>query len=88
MEILIDSAEIEAIRQALATGFVAGVTTNPTLLRRAGVRAAEVPDLARQALALGAREVHLQAYAGDVEGMLSALEPGGVFNREGDVLSR
>ena len=24
----------------------------------------------------------------DVEGMLSALEPGGVFNREGDVLSR
>ena len=69
MRILIDSAEIAAIRQALATGFVAGVTTNPTLLRRAGVRAVGVPDLARQALAAGARELHLQVYAADTDSM-------------------
>jgi transaldolase len=82
MEILIDSAELEAIRQAFASGFVGGVTTNPTLLRRAGVRAAQVPDLVREALILGAREVHLQTYASDAEGMfsegqaLAALAPG------------
>src|SRR5262245_35575267 len=71
VRILIDSAEIAAIRQALATGFVAGVTTNPTLLRRAGLRAAGVPDLARQALAAGAQELHLQVYSADAAGMVA-----------------
>jgi len=81
MNILIDSAAIDDIRHALGTGFVAGVTTNPTLLRRAGVRADGVPELARQALAAGAREIHLQVYAADVAGMLAearqliALDP-------------
>ena len=71
MRIMIDSAEREAIQQALDTGFVGGVTTNPTLLRRAGVRAGEVEALARQALAWGARELHLQVYAPDAAGMLA-----------------
>jgi transaldolase len=70
MKILIDSAEREAIRHALGTGFVYGVTTNPTLLRRANVRAADAPDLARQAIAWGAREIHLQVYAPDAAEML------------------
>lgn len=85
MQILVDSAEVDAALAALATGFVAGVTTNPTLLRRAGVRAAAVPDLARRLLAEGAGELHLQAYAADAAGMLregrelAALAPGRVF---------
>jgi transaldolase len=74
MNILIDSADIAAIRRALGSGFVAGVTTNPTLLRRAGVRAAQVPDLAREALAAGARELHLQVYAADAGGMLAEAQ--------------
>src|SRR6266508_1580981 len=81
MNILIDSAAIDDIRHALDTGFVAGVTTNPTLLRRAGVRAAAVPTLVQQVVAAGAREIHLQVYAADVAGMLAealqliALDP-------------
>lgn len=71
MRIMIDSAEREAIQQALDTGFVGGVTTNPTLLRRAGVRVSEVEGLARQALAWGAPEIHLQVYAPDAAGMLA-----------------
>jgi len=71
MNILIDSAIIGEIERALGTGFVAGVTTNPTLLRRAGVRAAAVPELVRQAIAAGARQIHLQVYAADVAGMLA-----------------
>jgi len=81
MRIYVDSAERDAIRAALATGWVWGVTTNPTLLRRAGVRAAGVPGLVRDALAAGARELHLQTYADDAAGMvaegreLAALDP-------------
>jgi transaldolase len=70
MQIFIDSAAREDIRQALDTGFVYGVTTNPTLLRRAGVRAADLPELARQVIAWGAREIHMQVYAADADGML------------------
>jgi len=70
MRILVDSADLGAIRDALKTGFVAGVTTNPTLLRRAGVSRSGVPALARAAFAAGAGEVHLQAYAEDTPGMI------------------
>jgi transaldolase len=59
VRLFIDSAEIAAIRQALATGFVAGV------------RATKVETLARQALDAGARELHLQVYASDTAGMLT-----------------
>src|SRR6476469_3566630 len=70
MRIYIDSADIGEIREALATGYVHGVTTNPTLLRRAGVRADAVPRLVEEAVALGARELHLQTYADNTEGIL------------------
>ena len=53
MKILVDSADLDAIRDALRTGLVAGVTTNPTLLLRAGVSRSGVPALARAALAAG-----------------------------------
>jgi transaldolase len=78
MRIYIDSADLSEIKEALATGYVYGVTTNPTLLRRAGVRASEVPELARQAVAQGAKELHLQTYAADTEGII----------REGTELAR
>lgn len=70
MRIYVDSANIDEIAEALASGYVYGVTTNPTLLRKAGVRAGGVPALARAAIDHGAREVHLQVYAGDTAGML------------------
>ncbi|MDQ3928506.1 MAG: transaldolase, partial [Chloroflexota bacterium] len=70
LRIYIDSADLVEIREALVSGYVHGVTTNPTLLRRAGVRADAVPDLAQQVLAYGARELHLQTYAEDVQGII------------------
>ncbi len=70
MRIYIDSADISEIEEALATGFVYGVTTNPTLLRRAGVKASAVPDLARQAIAFGANELHLQTYSDTLAGIV------------------
>jgi transaldolase len=38
MKLLVDSAEIDAVRAARALGCLDGVTTNPSLLARAGVR--------------------------------------------------
>ena len=69
MHIFIDSAEVQTIEQALKTGYVYGVTTNPTLLQRANVRIQQVPSLAQQIIELGARELHLQVYAEDSNGM-------------------
>jgi len=69
MRIYIDSADITEIREALATGFVYGVTTNPTLLRRANLQADQVSRLAHDAIAAGAREIHLQTYSESAEEM-------------------
>lgn len=70
MRIYIDSADITEIKDALATGYVYGVTTNPTLLRRASVRVGDVAGLARQALDLGAKELHLQAYSAGADAIV------------------
>jgi len=70
VHIFIDSADIQTIEQALNTGYVYGVTTNPTLLQRANVRIQQVPSLAKQIIGLGAHELHLQVYAEDATGML------------------
>ena len=81
MRIYIDSADMTEIKEALASGFVYGVTTNPTLLRRAGVRAAVVSDFTQRVIAFGVKELHLQTYSGTRAGiieegtMLSELAP-------------
>ncbi len=81
MRLYIDSADIRDIEEALASGYVYGVTTNPTLLRRAEVRAGAVPALVRQVFALGAKEMHVQTYADEPESImregmkLGELEP-------------
>ncbi len=63
MRLYVDSADFTAIRQALGIGYVSGVTTNPTLLRRAGLRRGDIPSLVRAAVDAGAGEVHLQVLA-------------------------
>ena len=70
MHIFIDSADIQSIEQALDTGYVYGVTTNPTLLQRANVHIQQVPPLAKQIIGLGAHELHLQVYGEDAAVML------------------
>lgn len=73
LRLFLDSAERTALQHWLPTGLFAGVTTNPTLLRRAGV-ACTVPalaELAREAVALGASEVHLQAWGTTAEALLA-----------------
>lgn len=70
----LDSADLTALRQCLPHPVVHGVTTNPTLLQRAGVTRATLPALLTTCLELGARQVQAQVHAADTEGMLADAE--------------
>lgn len=71
LHLLLDSADPAQWREWLPSGLFRGVTCNPTLLRRAGqpCTIGNLAALSRQALALGAREVHLQAWGADAEAL-------------------
>ena len=56
----LDSADLGELRACLPHPVVHGVTTNPTLLRRAGVSRAALPGLLQAILDLGARQVQAQ----------------------------
>lgn len=69
LQLLLDSADPAAWRQWLPSGLFRGVTTNPTLLRRAGQPCTlqRLGRLAAEALELGAQELHLQCWGADAE---------------------
>lgn len=56
----LDSADIAALKELLPNPLVYGVTTNPTLLKRAGVTWRDLPRLADELFSLGVRALHLQ----------------------------
>ena len=68
LRLLLDSADPAAWRQWLPTGLFHGITTNPTLLKRAGQPCdlASLRALSHEALALGVQELHLQAWGADL----------------------
>jgi TalC/MipB family fructose-6-phosphate aldolase len=65
VRLYLDTADRAAAEGLLDTGLFAGVTTNPTILQRAGVGVAEIPEIYRWATAAGAREVFFQAWGED-----------------------
>ncbi|MEB3263795.1 MAG: transaldolase family protein [Synechococcus sp.] len=87
LRLLLDSADPSVWRQWWPTGLFRGITTNPTLLRRAGQSCTleGLAELSEQALALGAEELHLQAWGSGVEELeqrgraLAALAPGRIL---------
>ncbi len=56
----LDSAELGALHQVLPHPLVYGVTTNPTLLKRAGLVWRDLAQLVDDIFASGVRAVHLQ----------------------------
>ena len=70
MRLYVDTADADALSRAQTTGYVFGVTTNPTLLRAAGRSRADLPALVQRAVGAGLQEIHLQVLADDLEGML------------------
>jgi transaldolase len=66
----LDSADLTELQACLPHPVVHGVTTNPTLLQRAGIGRTEVPGLLKRCIELGARQVQAQVYSGEVDAML------------------
>lgn len=71
LSLYVDTAIREEARPLLDLGVFRGLTTNPSLLRRAGLSAADLPDLVKWVLAQGVDEVFCQAW-GDSVGDLVA----------------
>ena len=63
----IDSADRDQVSTWLKTGMFSGVTTNPQLLREAGQRVANIPDIYDWARGGGAREVCFQVWGTTAE---------------------
>ncbi|MFO8149182.1 MAG: transaldolase family protein [Trueperaceae bacterium] len=70
MHLYLDSADAAELGRVLPSPLVAGVTTNPTLMRRAGLGWDDLPDLVRRLHDLGVSTVHVQVRHADVDGML------------------
>jgi transaldolase len=73
LRLLLDSADPRQWERWLPSGLFQGVTTNPTLLRRAG-QPCTLEHLARLtsvATGLGCREIHLQTWGGDGDHQLA-----------------
>jgi transaldolase len=68
MQLLIDTADVQAWQDLMPTGIFTGITTNPLLAKRAGLcyPAIDWGGLARRAADLGATELHGQVF-GPVE---------------------
>lgn len=65
MRLYIDSADLFALETLLRSGVFHGVTTNPLILKQAGVRVKEIKGFAERVLALGARELFFQSWGED-----------------------
>ena len=84
LRLLLDSAAALDWQAWLPGGLFRGVTTNPSLLRRAGVPCSTdaLGDLCRRARDLGCLELHLQAWGADAGSLhdcgrrLADLDPG------------
>jgi transaldolase len=72
VRLYIDSAQTEEWEKYLPLGLFYGVTTNPKLLRAAGVGfdIKEIAELAQAAFQLGAGEIHLQVWGESSEDYL------------------
>ena len=84
LRLFLDTADPQHWREWLPSGLFRGVTTNPTLLRRAGqpCHLEGLAELCGQALDLGAQELHLQAWGADLLACgrrLAALAPGRIW---------
>lgn len=101
LRLFLDSADRDDWQTWLPTGLFHGVTTNPSLLRRAGVSCdwPSLAELCAQALAAGCRELHLQTWGSRAAVLvergqaLAALAPGQVVvkvpvTQEGAVAAR
>lgn len=74
MALYIDSADRALIERLWSSGVFAGVTTNPTILDRAGLGQRDVPDLYRWLVDLGVPSVFVQVIGRTRQELLRSAE--------------
>jgi len=62
LSLYVDSAARDDVEPLLEVGIFRGITTNPTILDRAGLSGKDIPDVYQWAVAAGAQEVFLQTW--------------------------
>ena len=73
MEIFLDTAKLEEIREAAAMGLITGVTTNPTLMMKAGRK--DYREVTREICYLVQDRISAEVTSLDADGMVAeALE--------------
>jgi TalC/MipB family fructose-6-phosphate aldolase len=70
MRLYLDTADRAAAEPLLATGLFAGLTTNPTILDRAGLGVDDIPDIYAWAHEAGAREIFFQTWGSDTQALV------------------
>jgi transaldolase len=70
MRLYLDTADRAAAEPLLATGLFAGLTTNPTILDRAGLGVDDIPDIYAWAHEAGAREIFFQTWGPDTQALI------------------
>lgn len=66
----VDSADVGAVSDLVVDNLVHGVTTNPTILERAGRSVGDIPALYERWEAEGAREIFFQTWGDSTDAML------------------
>ncbi|MEL7068145.1 MAG: transaldolase family protein [Cyanobacteria bacterium J06581_3] len=76
LHLYLDTADVEAWYTWLPTGLFHGVTCNPTLIEKANVSCDvyTLRELTKQALSMGAQEVHLQAWGESADELIDIGE--------------
>ncbi|MFC1509825.1 fructose-6-phosphate aldolase [Candidatus Omnitrophota bacterium] len=67
MKLFLDSADVDTIRKAFATGLLDGVTTNPTFISRTGRKFA---DVVKEICSIVSGSVSVEVMADDASGMV------------------
>ena len=68
MKLFLDTADVNDVRDRFSTGLIAGVTTNPTLVRKAGK---DPLDVYHELADLGVKDISMEVVADSAEEMLA-----------------
>ena len=69
MKLFIDSADVKEIYTCLQTGFISGITTNPTLIKRSGRKP---DDVYRELASFGVEDISMEVVGTEAEMMTEA----------------
>ena len=68
MKLFLDTADVESVESRLSTGLISGITTNPTLIRKAGKNPIDVYE---ELIKLGVNDISMEVVGDNEEDLFS-----------------